>query len=66
MVEVGKDILRTSSTPALVQRKVSKSRLLRAVSTWILNISKDEDSTTCPGNLVQCFTTITVEKFLLC
>jgi len=34
-----------------------KNSLLRAASSYVLNICKDGDSTTSLGNLLQCLTT---------
>ena len=39
-------------------------RLLRAPSNLALNISSDGTSPTSLGNLGQCFTTLSVKKFL--
>jgi len=36
-----------------------------ATSTWFLNASRDGDSTTSQGSLVQCFTTLSVKKFFI-
>lgn len=44
----------------------SYSKLLRALSSWVLNISKDGESTTILGNLFQCLTTLTVKNILPC
>lgn len=40
-------------------------RLLRATFCQVLNLSKDEDSTTSPANLFQYLTILMVMKFLL-
>jgi len=47
------------------QSKDNYSRLLRGMSRWVLNISKDGDSTDSLGNLFRCLTTLTVKKFFL-
>lgn len=45
--------------------KVTYRWLLRTVSRWLLQISKDEDSTTSLSNLCQCSITFTVKKRFL-
>ena len=40
-------------------------RLLKALSSLILNVSKDRASTTSLGNLLQCLTTLAVKNFFL-
>lgn len=44
------------------QSRGSKGRLPSTVSSWILNIWKDGDSTTSLGNLFQCLATLQVKK----
>lgn len=46
-------------TPA--QSRVNKNRLLMAVSSPVLNVSKDTDSTTFHGNLFQCSFILTIK-----
>lgn len=36
----------------------------QAMSSWVFNISEDEDPTTCLTNMLQCLTTLTVIFFL--
>lgn len=56
-----------SSTPNPCSGRVSYRRLLRVMSTWVLNISKAADSTTSLGNWWQCLITLTEKKsFFLC
>ena len=45
--------------------RATYSWLSRAMSRWLLNISKDRDSTTSPSSLCQCSVTLTVEKSFL-
>ena len=40
-------------------------RLLKALSSLILNVSKDRASTTSLGNLFQCLTTLIVKNFFI-
>lgn len=44
------------------QSTVNKNRLLMAVSSPVLNVSKDRDSKTFHGNLFQCSFTLTIKK----
>lgn len=58
------------ATGGLVQphcsSRVTYSTLLRIVSRWLFNISREEgDPTTSLGNLFQCSVTPTVKKFFL-
>ena len=47
--------------------RVTHSKSPRTVSSWVLSISKDGDSTSPLVNLFQCSTTLTVKKvFFLC
>jgi len=45
--------------------RVIYSRLHRTLSRWVLNISREGDSTTSLGNLFQCSITLRVKKFFL-
>lgn len=47
------------------QIKVNWSSLLRAMSCWLLRISKNQDFITFLGNLFQCLTTLMIKMFLL-
>jgi len=47
------------------QSRVTYSRLHRNASRWVLNISREGDSTTSLGSLFQCSVTLRVKKFLL-
>lgn len=60
--KVGRDLRRLSSP---TDCRVNYSRLPRVMSSWILNISKDNNSTTSLGNTFHCSTPLTVKKFLL-
>ena len=62
MVGVGRDLW-GSSGPTPCQSRVTQSRLHRTRRG--LNISREGDSTTPPGNLVQCSITLRVKKFFL-
>ena len=42
--------------------RVTYSRLHRTVSRWVLNISREEESTTSLGSLFQCSITLKVKK----
>ena len=42
---------------------VTYSRLHRTLSRWVLNISREGDSTTSLGSLFQCSVTLRVKKF---
>jgi len=43
----------------------NKIRLLKALSSFTLNVSRDGASTTSPGNLSQCFTILIVKNFFI-
>ena len=45
--------------------RVTYSRLQRTLSRWVLNISREGDSTTSLGSLCQCSVTLRVKKFFL-
>jgi len=45
--------------------RVTYSRLHRAASRWVLNISREGDSTTYLGSLFQCSVTLRGKKFFL-
>jgi len=45
--------------------RVTYSRLQRTLSRWVLNISREGESTTSLGSLFQCFVTLRVKKFFL-
>jgi len=51
------------SNPPLEQ--VPYSRLHRKASSWVLNISREGDSTSSLGSLFQCSVTLKVKKFFL-
>ncbi|KAK4824938.1 hypothetical protein QYF61_021558 [Mycteria americana] len=63
IAEVGRDLW----SPALLcaQSRVNHSSLLRAMSSWDVNISKDGNSTTSLGNLFQCLITTMIRKKFL-
>lgn len=61
-VEVSKYLWGTSSYPT-AQRRVSYSWLLRTMSSQVFSVSKDGDSITSPGSLLQCLTMLTLKKF---
>jgi len=63
IVDVGRDLWRSSCQTPLP--KQGHSQLLRTMSTRLLNISKDKDSTTPLGNLCQCLVILTVKKCFL-
>ena len=50
--------------PAPAQSRVTHSRLPRAASSCLLNVSKDGDSTTPLGNRLQCSTSLKVKNDL--
>jgi len=63
------DWLEGTSGALLVQPPCSSrdtySSLPRIMSRWLLNVSKNGDCTTSPGNLCQCSATLTVRKCFL-
>jgi len=65
VVEIGRDIWR-SSGPIPCSSRVSCSRFLRSLTSQILSISKDGDSTTSLGNPFQYSVTLTVTKVFSC
>lgn len=58
--KVGKDHSRLSQPTFPAQSRITCNRLLRTMASWVLNISKDEDSTASVGNLYQHLTILTV------
>jgi len=60
-VRVGRDLC-GSSSPTLCRSRVTTSRLHRTLSRWVLNISREGDSTTSLGSLLQCSGTLRVKK----
>jgi len=52
--------LEQNSGGCLVQPS-TRSRLLRAVFSWVLTISRDGDSTTYMGNLLQYWITLKIQ-----
>ena len=54
-----------SNSPAMNRDTYSYVRLLRALSSLTSSISRDGASTSSPGNLCQCFTTLIVKNFFL-
>ena len=64
MVGVGKDLC-GSSSPTPCRSRVTYSRLHRTLSRWVLNISREGDSTTSLGSLFQCSITLRGKKFFL-
>jgi len=61
-VEVGWDLWKSLS-PSPAQSRVNHSRLLRAMSGWVMNISKDGDSAASLGDLLQCLASLPVKTF---
>jgi len=51
--------------PCNEQGHLQQIRMLRALSSLTLNVSRDRASTTSLGHLCQCLTTLTVKNFLL-
>lgn len=47
----------------VVWLKLRRSWLSRTVFKWLLNVSKDRDYATCPGNLCQCVILFTEKKW---
>ena len=47
------------------QSRVTYSRLHRILSRWVLNVSREGDSTTSLGSLFQCSVTLRGKKFFL-
>jgi len=64
-VGVGGGLWRSSSSTALL-KQVPYSIWNRKASRWVLNISRERDSTASLGSLFQCPVTLTVKKFFLC
>jgi len=63
-VRIGRDLC-GSSSPTPCRSRVTQSRLHRTLSRWVLNISREGDSTAPLGNLFQCSVTLRVKKFFL-
>jgi len=63
-VRVGRDLC-GSSGPTPCRSRGTYSRLHGTVSRWVLNISREGDSTTSLGNLFQGFACLRVKKFFL-
>ena len=64
MLRGGRDLC-GSSSPTPCSSRVTQSRLHRTASRWVLNFSREGDSTTSLGNLFQCSVTLRVKKFFL-
>ena len=62
MVGAGRDLC-GSPSPTPHRSRVTYSRLHRTLSRWVLNISREGDSTTSLGSLVQGSVTLRVKKF---
>jgi len=58
--EVGRDLWRSSNPILPAHSKVGYNRLLRTLSTEILDLSKDRNSIISLGNLFQWLTALTV------
>jgi len=52
-----------SPNPTLLLKQVHCSRLYRKASSWVLNISREDDSSTSLGSLFQFSVTRTVKEF---
>ena len=63
-IGVGKDLW-VSSNPTPLQKQVLQSRLHRKQSRWILNISREGNSTASLGSLFQCTVIVRVMKLFL-
>lgn len=59
------DLRRSSFLPSPAWIRSNYIKLLRHLSSWVLNISEEGDPTTCLGNLLQCLTTIMVKRFFI-
>ena len=64
LVGFGRDLC-GSSSPTPCRSRVTYSRLHRTLSRWILNISREGDSTTSLSSLFQCSVTLRGKKFFL-
>jgi len=64
MFGVGRDLC-GSSSPTPCQSRVTQSRLHKTASRWVLNISREGDSTTSLGSLCQGSVILRVKKFFL-
>jgi len=58
IVELGRDLWRPASTTPLF--KAESARVLRAMSSQVLNTAKDADSTASLCNLFQCSLILTI------
>lgn len=70
MVGIGKDLWRSPS-PMFLLKQLTESRLSRIVSMWVLNVSREEESTTSLNSLLKHLkrpydNTIFTEYFLCC
>ena len=54
-----------SNSPEMSRDIFNQITLLRAPSSLALKVSRDGTSTTCLGNLCQCFPTLTAKNFFL-
>lgn len=64
VAEIGRDLWRPSG-PTTMLKQCRLDWLPRSMSRWLLNISKEEDSTTSVGNLWKRLVTPSVKKCLL-
>jgi len=64
MVGVGRDLC-GSPSPTPCRSRVTHSRLHRTLSRWVLNISREGDSTPSLGSLCQGSVTLRGKKFFL-
>ena len=64
IVGVGRDLC-GSPSPTPCRSRVTHSRLHRTLSRWVLNISREGDSTASLGSLGQGSVTLTGKKFFL-
>jgi len=62
--EDGRDLWRAPVQPP-AQSRGSHSRLSRIMSSQVLKVFRDGDSTASKGNLFLCLTTLTVSIFLI-
>ena len=65
MLGVGRDLWGSSLVQPPWRNRVTQSRLHRTSSSWVLNISRERDSTTSLGSLFQCSVSLKVKKFFL-
>jgi len=64
MFGVGRDLC-GSPSPTPCPSRVTQSRLHRTLSRWVLDISREGDSTASLGSLFQCSITLRMKKFFL-